>query len=45
MVFPDWENIFHLHMNVLSIVIGSILVDQGEGVIYHLVYFSISKLF
>jgi hypothetical protein len=45
LVFLDWYKIFHVHVYASSIMLGEIILQPGEGNIYHLVYFDSCKLF
>jgi hypothetical protein len=34
-VFPDWENTFHVHVDALAITLGEILAQPGAGDLDH----------
>jgi hypothetical protein len=44
LVFPDWEKQFHVHVDSLTIVIGSILAQPGEVYLDHPIEFTSIKL-
>jgi hypothetical protein len=44
LVFPDWENTFHMHVNALTIALGAILAQPGVGDLDHPVAFTSRKL-
>jgi tripartite-type tricarboxylate transporter receptor subunit TctC len=44
LVFLDWSNLFHVHVDASSIVLGAVLAQWSEGNIDHLVYFVGHKL-
>jgi hypothetical protein len=45
LVFLDWSNIFHVHVDTSSIVLGAVLTQPREGNIDCPVHFSSHKLF
>ena len=44
LIFPDWNNEFHLHVDASYIDLGVVLVQSGEGDIDHHVAFASRKL-
>jgi len=44
MVFSDWQKSFHIHVDVMSRVIGIMLSQLGEGELDHPMNFAIRKL-
>jgi len=44
LVFPDWKNEFHVHVDASSIALGAVLAQEGEGEIDHPVDFSSRNL-
>jgi len=40
MLFPNWENEFHVHVDTLGISLGAILVQPGDGAMDHPIYFA-----
>lgn len=44
LVFLDWTKEFHMHVDVLSIVLGAILAQPGDGEIDHPIVFVSRKL-
>jgi len=44
LIFPDWTNIFHMHVDASSIALGAVLAQPRENNIDHPVYFSSRKL-
>jgi hypothetical protein len=44
LVFPDWENTFHVHVDASTIAPGSILVQQGAKDLDHPIAFVSRKL-
>ena len=44
LVFPDWKKQFHVHVNALSVALGIVLTQPGEGTIDHPISFSSRKL-
>jgi hypothetical protein len=44
LIFPYWKKEFHVHVDALSIVLGAVLSQLGEGDVDHPIYFSIKKL-
>lgn len=44
LVFPDWLKIFHVHVDALSIALGTVLTHPGEGEIDHPISFASIKL-
>jgi hypothetical protein len=43
MIFPNWENEFHVHVDASGISLGVILVQLGDGAMDHPIYFVIRK--
>jgi len=35
LVFPDWKKEFHVHVDASSVVLGTILAQEGVGDINH----------
>jgi hypothetical protein len=44
LIFPNWENKFHIHVDASGISLGAILVQPREGAMDHPIYFSSRKL-
>jgi hypothetical protein len=44
LIFPNWENEFHVHIDASGISLGSILVQPGEGAMDNPIYFVSRKL-
>jgi hypothetical protein len=44
LVFPDWENTFHVHVDASTITLGAILVQPGVGELDHPITFASRKL-
>jgi hypothetical protein len=44
LIFPNWENEFHVHVDASSISLGAILSQPGDGAMDHPIYFSRKKL-
>ena len=44
LVFPYWKKEFHAHFDASFITWGIVIVQQGEGSIYHPIAFSSIKL-
>ena len=44
LVFPDWEKIFHVHVDASTIALGAILVQPGAGDLAHPITFASRKL-
>jgi hypothetical protein len=44
MIFPNWEDEFHIHVDALGISIGAILTQPGYGAMDHSIYFSSQNL-
>ena len=44
LVFPDWKQPFHVHVDASSIALGIILAQPGEGGIDHPISFASRKL-
>ena len=44
LVFPDWENTFHVHVDTSTITLGAILAHLGAGNLDHPVAFMSRKL-
>jgi hypothetical protein len=44
LVFPDWENTFHVHVYALAIALGAILAQPTVGDLDHPITFSRRKL-
>jgi hypothetical protein len=44
LVFLDWSNEFHVHVNAYSISLGEVLAQPGAGDIDHLLAFTSRKL-
>jgi hypothetical protein len=44
LVFPYWENKFHVHVYPSTITLGSILAHPGVGELYHPIEFERIKL-
>jgi hypothetical protein len=44
LVFPNWKNKFHVHVDALTIALGEILAQPGAGDLYHHIDFSSRKL-
>jgi hypothetical protein len=39
LIFPNWENEFHVHVDALGISLGAILAQPGYGAMDHPIYF------
>jgi hypothetical protein len=44
LVFPDWEKMFHVHVDASSIAVGAILAQPGVGELDHPIAFVSKKL-
>jgi hypothetical protein len=44
LVFTDWENTFHVHIDASTITLGEILVQLGVGDLDHPIAFARRKL-
>jgi hypothetical protein len=44
LIFPNWNKEFHVHVDVLSIDLGVVLYQPGEGDIDHPISFASRKL-
>jgi hypothetical protein len=44
LIFPNWENEFHVHIDALGISLGAILMQPGDGAMDHPIYFVSRKL-
>jgi hypothetical protein len=44
LVFPDWENTFHVHVDASNIALGEILAQPGAGELDHPIEFATKKL-
>jgi hypothetical protein len=44
LIFPNWDNEFHFHVDALGIALGSILMQPGYGSMDHPLYFVSRKL-
>jgi hypothetical protein len=44
LIFPNWENKFHVHVDASGISLGDILVQPMDGNIDHTIYFASRKL-
>jgi hypothetical protein len=44
LVFPDWENTFHVHVDASAIALGAILSQPRVGELDHPIEFAIRKL-
>jgi hypothetical protein len=44
LVFPDWENTFHVHVDAPSITLGPIMVQPRVGDLDHPIAFTIKNL-
>jgi hypothetical protein len=44
LVFPYWEEEFHVHVNESAIALGEILTHLGDDDIYHPIEFTNKKL-
>ena len=44
LVFPDWKKQFHVHVDALSVALGIILTQLGEGSLDHPIAFASRKL-
>ena len=44
LMFPDWNNEFHVHMDALFVVLGVVVGQLGEGDIDHPIAFASRKL-
>lgn len=45
LIFLDWKQIFHVHVNAMIIALGTILAQPEEGDIDHPIAFSSHKFF
>ena len=43
-MFPDWKKEFHFHADMLSIALGIVLTQPGEGALDHPIAFARRKL-
>ena len=44
LVFLDWKNEFHVHVDASSIAMGTMLIQVNEGELDHLIAFSSRKM-
>jgi hypothetical protein len=44
LIFPNWENEFHVHVDASEISLGAILMQTGDGDMDHPIYFVSHKL-
>jgi hypothetical protein len=44
LIFPNWENEFHVHVDASGISLGAILAQPGDGAMDHPIYFVSRKL-
>jgi hypothetical protein len=44
LIFPNWENEFHVHVDASGIALGAILAQPGDGAMDHHIYFASRKL-
>jgi hypothetical protein len=44
LIFPDWKKEFHVHADVSSISLGTILSHPGEGELDHTISFTSRNL-
>ena len=44
LVFLDWENTFHVHVDASTISLGAIRVQPGEGELDHPIAFASKKM-
>jgi hypothetical protein len=44
LVFPDWENTFHVHVDASTIALGAILAQSGARDLDHPIAFASRKL-
>jgi hypothetical protein len=44
LIFPNWENEFHVHVDALAISLGAILTQPRDGAMDHPIYFASRKL-
>ena len=44
LIFPNWEKVFHVHVDASGITLGVVLTEPGEGDIDHPVAFASRKL-
>ena len=44
LMFPDWTKEFHVHVDALSIALGVVLMQPGEGDMDHPISFASRKL-
>lgn len=44
LVYPNWNNQFHVHIDASGIALGAVLAQPGEGNLDHLIYFELRKL-
>jgi hypothetical protein len=40
LIFPNWENEFHVHVDASGISLGAILAQPGDGAMDHPIYFA-----
>jgi hypothetical protein len=40
LIFMNWENEFHVHVDASSIALGAILAQPGDGAMDHPIYFA-----
>jgi hypothetical protein len=44
LIFPNWENEFHVHVDASGISLEAMLVEPGDGAMDHPIYFASRKL-
>ena len=44
LVFPDWNKVFHVHVDAYSVALGVVLVQPGEGNLDHPITYASRKL-
>jgi hypothetical protein len=44
LIFPNWENEFHVHVDSSGIALDAILVQPRDGAMDHPIYFASRKL-
>lgn len=44
LIFPDWSQNFHVHVDASAIALGTVLAQLGEGNIDHPISFASRKL-